>query len=77
MLSEVPCHENVLRVGGIAPRILNLDTKWRWVVTFTPRPLYSQEKRPRYPLYRRLGGPQIRSGHGGKESLLLPGIELR
>jgi len=28
-----------------------------WVVNATPRPLY-----PRYPLYRRLGGPQGRSG---------------
>jgi hypothetical protein len=23
--------------GGIAPLILNLDTRWEWVVTFTPR----------------------------------------
>jgi hypothetical protein len=22
--------------GGIAPHILNLSTKWRWVVSFTP-----------------------------------------
>jgi hypothetical protein len=26
--------------GGIAPRILDLGTRWRWVVSFTPRPLY-------------------------------------
>jgi hypothetical protein len=25
----------------------------------------AQGKDPRYPLYRRLGGPQSRSGHGG------------
>jgi hypothetical protein len=25
------------------------------------------EKNPRYPLYRRLGGPQSRSGHGGEK----------
>jgi hypothetical protein len=43
--------------GGIAPRILDLGTRWRWVVSFTPRPLYSQWKSPRYPLGRRLGGP--------------------
>jgi len=24
----------------IAPRILNHDTRWRWVVSFTPRLLY-------------------------------------
>jgi hypothetical protein len=36
-------------------------------------------KNPQYPLYRRLGGPQSRSGRGGEEkySLLLPGIEPR
>jgi len=34
-------------------------------------------KRPWYPLDRRLGGPQIQSGHGGEEknSHLLPGLE--
>jgi hypothetical protein len=30
--------------GGIAPRILELSTIWRWVVSFTPRPLYPQGK---------------------------------
>jgi hypothetical protein len=52
---------------GIAPRILNLGPRWRRVVSFTPRPLYPQGKSPRYPLDRRLGGPQSRSGHGGEE----------
>jgi hypothetical protein len=28
----------------------------------TPRPLYRPEKETKYPLYRRLGGPQCRSG---------------
>jgi hypothetical protein len=28
----------------------NLCTRWRWVVSFTPRPLYPQRKSPRYPL---------------------------
>jgi hypothetical protein len=32
--------------GGIAPRILNLGTRWRWVVSFTPRPLYPRERAP-------------------------------
>jgi hypothetical protein len=37
-------------------------------MSFTPRPLY-----PRYPLDRKLNGPQARSGRGGEEknSLLL------
>jgi hypothetical protein len=32
------------------------------VVSFTPRPLYSQGKSPWYPFDRRLDGPQSRSG---------------
>jgi hypothetical protein len=47
--------------GGVAPRILELGTRWRWVVSFTPQPLYPQGKNPWYPLYRRLGGLQSRS----------------
>jgi hypothetical protein len=51
--------------GGIAPLIIDLGTRWRWVVSFTPRPLYPQGENPWYPLDRRLGGPQSRSGHSG------------
>jgi hypothetical protein len=36
------------------------------VVNFTPLPLYSRGKNPRYPLVRRLGGFQSRSGRGGE-----------
>jgi hypothetical protein len=36
--------------GGIGPRILDLGTRWRWVVSFTPQPLYPQGKSLRYPL---------------------------
>jgi hypothetical protein len=34
-------------------------------------------KVPCYPLYRSLGGPRIRSGHGGEEKISqpLPGLE--
>jgi hypothetical protein len=41
--------------------------------------LYPRGKDPRYPQYRRLGGPQIRSGHRDKRKHLLPlsGIEPR
>jgi hypothetical protein len=53
--------------GGIAPRILDIKTRWKWVTIFTPRPLYLQGKSPWHPLDRRLGGPQNRSGRGGKE----------
>jgi len=27
--------------GGIAPRILDLGTRWRWVVSFTPHQYYT------------------------------------
>jgi len=52
--------------GGIAPRI-HLGTRWRWVVSFKPRPLYLQGKIPQYPLDTRLGGTQNRSRRGGEE----------
>jgi hypothetical protein len=62
---------------GIAPRILELGTRWRWVVSFTPRPLYLQSKSPWYPLDRRMDEPQNRSGRCGEEknSQSPPGIE--
>jgi hypothetical protein len=34
--------------GGIVPRILDLGTRWRWVVSYTPRPLYPQGKNTWY-----------------------------
>jgi len=44
-----------------------------------PLQLYHQEKTPQHPLHRRLGGPQSRYQHGGKEKekpkLPLLGIE--
>jgi hypothetical protein len=63
--------------GGIAPRILDLGTRWGRVVSFTPRPLYPQGKSTWYPLDRKLGGTQSRSGRGGeqKNSQPLPGLE--
>jgi hypothetical protein len=43
-----------------------------------PAALYPRGKDPRYPLCRRLGGPQSRSGHRGyrKNPLPLPGAVL-
>jgi hypothetical protein len=46
---------------------LDLGTSWRRVVSFTPRPLYPRVKSSRYPLDRRLGGPQNRSRRCGEE----------
>jgi hypothetical protein len=58
--------------GGIAPRILDLGTRWRWVVSFTFQPLCPQGKSLCYPLDRRLSGPQNHSGRGGEEKNSLP-----
>jgi len=44
------------------PLILNLGIGWRWVVSFTPRPLCSR-KRNQIPINRRPGGPHSWSGH--------------
>jgi hypothetical protein len=47
------------------------------VVSFTHRPLCLQVKSPRYPLDRKLGGPQSRSGRCGdeKNSQPMPRLE--
>jgi hypothetical protein len=48
----------------------NLGTRWRWVISFTPLPLYPEERVPGTPLDRRLGEPQSRSGRRGEEKSL-------
>jgi hypothetical protein len=50
--------------------ILDLGIRGRWVVSFTPLPLYPRGKIPRYPLDRRLSGPQSQSGRCGEETIL-------
>jgi hypothetical protein len=57
---------------------IDLGNRWRWVVRFTSRPPYTWGKNPRYPLDRRLGGLQRRSGRSGVEKKLfvLPEIEF-
>jgi hypothetical protein len=34
------------RSGGIAPRILDLGSRWRWVVSFTPGRFTPRERAP-------------------------------
>jgi hypothetical protein len=63
-------HEGIWRRGYIDPYFLDLGPTWRWMVSFTPRPLYPREKNSRYPLDRRLGGPQNRSGRHGEVKIL-------
>jgi hypothetical protein len=68
----VPIHGmKVYMSRGIAPLILNLDTRWRWEVNFTPRPLYLR-KNPWFPMNRRMSGPQSRSGRFEAEKISCP-----
>jgi hypothetical protein len=53
VFSWAPRHEDVRGSENIAPSILNLDTRWRLVVSFAPQPFYPRGKGP---LDRRLGG---------------------
>jgi len=78
-LTKHPHMKTYWRNGSIIPRILYLGTRWRWMVSITPRLLYPQGKSLQYPVDRRLGGPQSRSGRGVEEknSEPLPGFESR
>jgi len=69
------------RAGGgklVSVQILNIGTKGRRVGSFTYRPLQTQGKR-RYPLHRRLGGPQSRSVRFWRSENLFfqPGVKPR
>jgi hypothetical protein len=71
-------HEDMWASGGTAPHILNLGTSWRWVVSFTPRPLYLRGKSPQYHLYRSSGGLQSLEAMAEKKLLIaLSGLEPR
>ena len=60
---------------GIALLFNDHGTRRWWVVSSTARPLFTPGK-TQYPLYRRLGGPQGRSGQARKISPL-PGFDPR
>jgi hypothetical protein len=63
-------------IGGIAPHVFNRDTRWRWVVSFKPQPLYFRGMSPRYPLNRRPFKPQSRSGRFGEvKNFAMPEIQ--
>jgi hypothetical protein len=44
-----------------------LGTRWRWMVSFTPQPLYPQGNSPWYSFDRRQGGPHSHSGRDGEK----------
>jgi hypothetical protein len=62
--------------GGIAPHLLDLGTRWRWVGQLHDLAALPPGRSPWYPLDR-LGGTQSRCGRGGekKNSQPPPGIE--
>jgi len=63
-------------MGAWRYSIINLGTRWRWVVSFTKRSLYARGKSQRYPLDRRLHGLQSQSGRGGERKIHPPRREL-
>jgi hypothetical protein len=55
------------RIGGVEVYLhsfFDLDTRWRWVVSFTPRPLTPRDKVPGTHWIGGWVGPQSRFGHG-------------
>jgi hypothetical protein len=78
-LNKARRHKRIWENGSVPQCIPNLGTKWRWVVSFTPRPLHPRGKGPYCSLVRRLGSPPSRCGSFGEEadSLHLSRIELR
>jgi hypothetical protein len=50
--------------------ILHLGARWRWVVSFTPLPLYPAGKQPPIPIAQEAGWPQGRSARYGQENSL-------
>jgi hypothetical protein len=63
--------------GGRGACILALNTRWRWVVSFTTWLLYPQGENPWYQLHKRLGGPQSQSGCSGEEKNSQPLLGLK
>jgi hypothetical protein len=78
-LNWAPRHESVMGEWRYSSTHFDLGTIWRWVVSFTPRPLYPQGKRPWYPWDRWMCEPQSRSGRGVEEKNSQPplGFEPR
>jgi hypothetical protein len=68
---EVVAKEAVITVF-IGLCFLDPSTSWRRFVSFAPQPLYPRGKSFRYPLDRRLGLPQSRSGRYVEAKILDP-----
>jgi hypothetical protein len=66
MRTYLAYYEGIWSTGGIPPLVLNLNKRWRWVVSFTDWPINSQ-----HPPNRRTAGPQMQSGHYRREKSLV------
>jgi hypothetical protein len=64
-------YQDMKRGRDIASCDFNLGARWRWMVSFTLRPLYLQGKSPQYSLYGRLSGSQNWFRKGGEEKISL------
>lgn len=60
----------------IAPLVPNFRARWKWIVSFTSRPLYYRGNNPCYRLNRRLNVSKRLSGRLGEEINLLPLPEI-
>lgn len=55
--------------------ILNISIRCKWMVSFTPWPLHSWGNNSCYPLFRRMGEPQIFCGQWQEKIFPLLGIK--
>jgi hypothetical protein len=44
--STVACQEGIWRRQDLPPNVLNFGTRWRRLISFTPRPIYPEESNP-------------------------------
>jgi hypothetical protein len=65
-------YNDIMEEWKYSVTILDLSTRWRWVVSFMPWLLYLQGKSPWCPSDRMLGGPHNWSGCCGEEKNSCP-----
>jgi hypothetical protein len=68
------CYEDILGSSGMAPLFLKASSRWRWGAASSPGRFTPGERVVRYPLNKRLGRYQNRSGRFGEGKLsFVPG----
>jgi len=76
MLKQTTYNEDVWEIGDLAAHILSPGTRWRGVVSFISRSLYSRGLSSRYPLVQSLGGPQTRNVWRKLAHFILNSVQL-